>query len=73
MAWWLNFSAFTTSAARVRCPVMEPQHPTVSCHPVAVAHTEETEGLTTRTYNYVLEIWGVGGRRGRLETDVSSG
>ena len=30
----------------------------VSSHPVAAAHKEEQEGLTTRIYNYVLELWG---------------
>ena len=28
------------------------------CHAMAAAHIEELEGLTTRIYNYVLELWG---------------
>ena len=37
---------------------MEPLHSSVSSHAVAVAHTEELEGLITTIYNYVLGLWG---------------
>ena len=32
--------------------------PFISCHAVAVAHTEELEGLTTMIYHNVLGLWG---------------
>ena len=38
------------SVVRVRSPVVEPHHPSVSCRAVVVAHIEELEGLTTRLY-----------------------
>ena len=52
--------------------VVEPLHPSVSCHAVAAAHVEELDGFTTRTYNHELGLWGEK-KRGRLATDVSSG
>ena len=58
MAYWLKFSALTTSVARVHFLVKEPHHLSVSFHAVAVAHMEELEGLTTRIYNHALELWG---------------
>ena len=37
--------------------VLEPYHWSVSSHAVVAAHVEKP-GLTTRIYNYVLELWG---------------
>ena len=48
----------TASAARVRFPVMEPHHPSVSCHSVAAVHIKELEGLTARIYNFALGLLG---------------
>ena len=52
------FSALTTSGARVRFPVLEPHHLSVSCHAVAASHVQELEGLPTRIYNHALGLWG---------------
>ena len=41
-----------------------------SSHAVVASYKEELEGLTTRIYNYILELWG--GKK-KEETDVSSG
>ena len=41
----------------VEFPSAEPHHLSVSSHAVAVAHTEELEGLTIRIYSYVLCFW----------------
>ena len=51
----------------------EPHHSSVSSHAIVVAHIEELKGLTTRIYNYVLELWEEKKERERLATDVSSG
>ena len=48
----------STSAAQVWFPGVEPHHPSVSSHAMAVAHIEELEGLTTTIYNYALGLWG---------------
>ena len=42
--------------AWVRFLVLEPHHPSVSCHAVAAAHIEELQRFTTRIGKYVL--WG---------------
>ena len=44
--------------AWIQFPGAEPHDSSVSSHAVAVARTEELEGLTTRIYNYVLGLWG---------------
>ena len=49
--------------AQVRFPVAEPHHLSVSCHAVAAAHIEEVE-LTTRIYNYALEL--LGGKKKKI-------
>ena len=41
----------------VQFPGAEPHHLPVSSHAMAAAHIE-LEGLRTRTYNYVLGLWG---------------
>ena len=46
------------SAAWVSFPGAESHHSSVSSHAVAVAHTEELEGLT-RIYSYALGLWGM--------------
>ena len=68
MALWLKFSALTASVGWVRFPVSvaESCHPTVTCLAVAAAHTEELEGLTSRTYNHALGLWG-----GKKTTSIS--
>ena len=71
MAQWLKFSALTALVAWVRFLGTEPHHSSVSSYAVAAAHIEETEGLTTRIYNYVLGLWDKQKKRGRLATDVS--
>ena len=58
MAQWLKFSVSTTPAAQVCFLVVEPHHPSVSCHAVAAAHTEELERHITRIHNHVLGLWG---------------
>ena len=66
----VKICTLTVSVARVGFLVAEPHHPSVSCHPVVVAHTEELEGLTTSIYNCALGL-GEKNKRGRLATDVS--
>ena len=63
-------------AAQVQLLGMEPHHLSVSSRAVVVTHIEE---LTTRVYNYVLGLLGLGGsggqeeKGGRLAADVSIG
>ena len=56
MTEWLKLT-LSTSAAQVRFPVVEPHHPSVSCHVLAAAQIAELELLTTRMYNYILGVW----------------
>ena len=44
-----------------------------SSHAVAASHIEELEGVRTRTYNYVLGLWGVKNKRGRLQQMLAQG
>ena len=58
-SWWPSGSSstFTAVAAWVLFLVVEPHHPSVSCHVMVVAHIEP-EPLITRIYNHVLGLWG---------------
>ena len=42
----------------------EPHHLSVRSQAVVAAHTEESEGFTTRIYNYVVGLW-TGGKKER--------
>ena len=54
------FIGLTTSVAWVHFLVMEPHHPSVSCHAVVVAPMEELEGFT-------IMHWGFGEERKKDE------
>ena len=71
MVWWLKLSAFTALVAWVHFPIIEPHHPSVSCHAVVVVHTEELEGLTTRIYNHALG-WLLGGKKRKHKGVIES-
>ena len=47
---------------------LDPGHGPTHCsssHVEAASHIEESEGLTTRIYNYVLGLWG-GGKKKKI-------
>ena len=58
LAQWLKVSAVTAAAAQVHLLVVEPHHPSVTCHVVAAAHVEELGRLTTKIYNQAPGLWG---------------
>ena len=65
---------FECSALAPRFMGLDSEHGPTHCsssHAVSVVHIEELEGLRTRIYNYVLELWG-GKKKRRLATDVST-